>query len=93
MKKTHTIYYCGISQKYHLDTVFLVETLSETGQTAKLNNKWVKKLSVGQKMILGNNVSTFKDYRLAKEFCETNNLNFLDYTPYTKTNAAKWVEV
>jgi zona occludens toxin (predicted ATPase) len=90
--RTNVIYFCGISEKYHLDQAFLQFYNKDTGNTAVVDHEPKKKVQVCYKTVLLDNVGVFRTYKEAQYFAESNKMPAIDYTPHVSTQEFKWVK-
>lgn len=71
--ETLTVYWCGLSKHWHLDSCRHVEFKQDTGQRARINKRWHAKTTTMYRTVLGDNVgvSTFKCLKVGQRVYDT----------------------
>lgn len=87
-----TVYFCNISGKWHLDECFYKQYKSETGGEAKVAGKWLKKVKIMYRTVLGDNIKTFKSQYDAQYWSiRMLGKSASPYEPLWTNNATEWV--
>lgn len=84
-------YFCGLSGKWHLDHCRLSEYERETGNAARVRGVWVSKVDVLCRVILGDNIGTFKTLQDLQAF-NKNGPTAILYNSFIETKVTRWIE-